>query len=183
MRILGVDEVGRGCFAGPVVAVAIILKDGFTDTRIIDSKKIPENRRPIIAELIRENLIDFGIGVVCPTIIDKINILNATKQAMHLAISKIKTDYDKIVIDAVKLKNLPTVSESPIKAEDKYIAVAAASIFAKVYRDDIMKTLHYQHPQYDWYKNKGYGTKTHIDAIKKFGPTPLHRLSFLKGIL
>lgn len=183
MRILGVDEVGRGCFAGPVVAVAVILKDGFYDKRVIDSKKIPEKKRGYLADLIKENAIDFGIGVVCSSIIDKINILNATKQAMHIAISKIKGKYDKVVIDAVKLNNLSVAFESHIKAEDKFIEVAAASILAKVYRDDLMKKMHYLFPQYGWYENKGYGTAKHIQAIKEHGITPLHRVSFLRGVL
>ncbi len=180
---MGVDEVGRGCFAGPVVAAAVILKDGFYDERVIDSKKIPEKKRAYLAELIKDNAVGFGIGVVCPSIIDKINILNATKQAMHIAISKIDAEYDKIVIDAVNLKNLPVVFESHIKGEDKFIQIAAASILAKVYRDDLMKKMHYLFPQYDWYENKGYGTAKHIKAIKQYGTTPLHRISFLKGIL
>ncbi|MGC8769518.1 ribonuclease HII [Calditerrivibrio sp.] len=182
MRILGVDEVGRGCFAGPVVAVAIVLKDGFYDKRIIDSKKLAENKRVVLAELIKENMLDCGIGVVCAGLIDKLNILRATKQAMQMAISRIRVGYDRVVIDAVKLNNLNTPYEAHIKAEDKFMEVAAASIVAKVYRDNLMKDMHYLFPQYNWYKNKGYGTPDHIEAIRKFGITSLHRKTFLKGI-
>lgn len=183
MLILGVDEVGRGCLAGPVVACACLLREGFESSEIVDSKKLLEKKRKFLSEYIKENCLEYSFGVVCNILIDKINILNATKQAMHIAISKIKNKYDKIVIDAVKLKNLSVDSESIIKAEDKYISVAAASILAKVYRDDFMKKLHMQFPEYGWYNNKGYGSKEHIKAIKEYGITFLHRRSFLSEIV
>jgi ribonuclease HII len=183
MLILGVDEVGRGCLAGPVVACACLLKEGFENSEIVDSKKILEKKRRSLSQYIKENCLCYSFGVVCNTIIDKINILNATKQAMHIAISKINKKYDKIVIDAVKLKNLKVESESVIKAEDKYISVAAASILAKVYRDEFMKKLHILFPEYGWYSNKGYGSKEHMNAIAKYGISFLHRRSFLSEIV
>jgi len=127
-----------------------------------------------------DNLLDYGIGVVCPFLIDKINILRATKQAMHLALSAIKAHYDYIIIDAVHLKNIETPCISPIKGDEKYIEVAAASIIAKVYRDRLLQGLHRMYPMYGWFDNKGYGTKQHIESIKKYGITPIHRKTFVK---
>jgi ribonuclease HII len=178
---VGIDEVGRGCLAGPVVACAVILPNSITNENIIDSKKLTEKKRNSIYKFLLANSIDYGLGIVCNKIIDKCNILNATKQAMHIALSKLKNKYTHIVIDAVKLNNLSVTNEHPFKAEDKFIQVAAASIIAKVYRDQLMINLHYQFPEYNWYKNKGYGTKEHLDAIKKFGSTYLHRKSFIKN--
>jgi ribonuclease HII len=182
MITVGIDEVGRGALAGPVVACAVILKVGFFSDLVIDSKKIEAKKRLSVAKLLMENLLDYGIGIVCPLVIDKINILRATKQAMHLALSSIKIKYDFVIIDAVPLKNLETPFASPIKGEDKYIEVAAASIIAKVYRDNLLEGLHKDYPQYDWINNKGYGTKKHIDSIKKYGITPLHRRTFIKHV-
>jgi ribonuclease HII len=181
MIVVGIDEVGRGCLAGPVVACAIILKPGFNDTNIVDSKKVSEKKRERLSELILSNSSSYGIGIVCSHIVDKINILNATKQAMHLALSRIKNEYEFIKIDAVKLNNLKTDFIHPFKAEDNHIEVAAASIVAKVYRDNLMKKMHLLYPSYNWQKNKGYGTKEHMNAIDKYGITLLHRKSFLKG--
>ncbi|MCX8084300.1 MAG: ribonuclease HII [Calditerrivibrio sp.] len=183
LRYVGIDEVGRGCLAGPVVAAAVVLKGSFYDRRIIDSKKLKEKERDLIYQLISENALSIGIGVVCSSMVDTLNILNATKQAMHIALSKINVSYDKIVIDAVKLKNIEAPLEVHLKAEDKFIEVAAASIIAKVTRDRMMKRMHYLFPAYGWYDNKGYGTKYHVESIKRYGITPLHRKSFLKGIL
>lgn len=180
MIIAGVDEVGRGCLAGPVVAACVVLKDDFFDERIIDSKKISEVKREYLYGIILKNAVSYGIGSVCSSVIDRINILNATKQAMHIAISKLFVKPEKIVIDAVSLKNIEVPIEVHNKAEDKFIQVAAASIMAKVYRDRLMKRMHYLYPEYDWYENKGYGTKKHTDAIKKHGISQLHRQSFLK---
>lgn len=180
MIIVGIDEVGRGALAGPVVACAAILKSGFFSDQVVDSKKIEAKKRLSVATFLMENLLDYGIGVVCPLVIDKINILRATKQAMHLALSSIKIKYDYVITDALPLKNLKTPSINPIKGEDKYIEVAAASIIAKVYRDRLLEGLHRVYPLYGWVNNKGYGTKKHIESIKKYGITPLHRKSFIK---
>ena len=180
MITVGVDEVGRGALAGPVVACAVILKSGFVSNLVIDSKKLLPKKRLLVAKLLMDNLLDYGIGVVCPIIIDKINILRATKQAMHIALSSIKTHYDYIIVDAVPLKNIKTPGISPIRGEDKYIEVAAASIIAKVHRDELLKKLHEEYPLYGWANNKGYGTKRHINSIEKYGITPLHRKTFVK---
>jgi ribonuclease HII len=180
MIIAGVDEVGRGCLAGPVVACCVVLKKDFFDERIIDSKKLSEAKREYLYSIILKNTVSYGIGSVCSSVIDRINILNATKQAMHIAISRLLVKPEKIVIDAVKLNNIEVPLEVHNKAEDKFIQVAAASILAKVHRDRLMKRMHYLYPQYDWYENKGYGTKKHTEALKKYGISPLHRYSFLK---
>lgn len=183
MLIAGVDEVGRGCLAGPVVACAVVLPDGFSDSRIKDSKKVPKKMRQQLYPYILDNALTWGIGVVCSRIIDKINILNATKQAMHIAISRLKPCYHKIIIDSVNLSNLKVPCQHPNKADELYPAVSAASIVAKVYRDNIMEYLASIYPQYGWEKNAGYGTAAHLQAIRTFGYTPLHRRSFhVKGL-
>ena len=179
MRILGIDEVGRGSIAGPLVVCGCVLKEGFEDQRIVDSKKISERIRMALSSIIKSNSEYFSFGVICNEVIDKINILRATKQAMHIVIGNIPKVYDKIVADAVSLKNLNLPFEHPFKAEDKFQVVAAASILAKVYRDELMKKLHIHFPEYNWYKNKGYGTKEHFEAIKRYGLTPLHRKTFI----
>jgi ribonuclease HII len=167
MLVLGVDEVGRGCLAGPVVACACVLDDKFFNDEIKDSKKLSEKKRESLYSYIISNCVDYSFGVIC----------------MHIAINGITADYDKVVVDAVKLNNIKKPMEHPFKAEDKFLSVAAASILAKVYRDNLMKKLHIYYPEYLWYKNKGYGTKEHVDAIKRYGVTPIHRRSFLSEII
>ncbi|MGE4318896.1 MAG: ribonuclease HII [Deferribacterales bacterium] len=178
MLTVGIDEVGRGCLAGPVVACAVILPEDFSDARLVDSKKISEKQRKIMDRVVRDNALAIGIGIVDNGDIDRINILNATKTAMMQALSQIEIEYHKVIVDAVDLKDVKVPLEHPFKAEDKFQCVAAASIVAKVFRDALMTKMHIDHPQYDWYSNKGYGTKKHTDAIKQFGLTPLHRVSF-----
>ncbi len=182
MRRAGIDEVGRGCLAGPVVACAVVLPEDFADERIIDSKKLSAKKRNILAKLIKENALSYGMGVVCSEIIDRINILRSTKQAMHMALNALQCSFDEVVTDAVALNNIEVKHIHPSKAEDKYIEVAAASILAKVYRDSMMENFHYRYEVYNWFSNKGYGTKDHISAIKKYGITPIHRRSFLKNV-
>ncbi|KAA0258667.1 ribonuclease HII [Deferribacter autotrophicus] len=179
---VGVDEVGRGAFAGPVVVCAAVLPPDFHDERVIDSKKITEKNREKLAKYIQEVAIDYSYGVVCNNLIDKVNILQATKQAMHIALNKLKVKYKFIAVDSVKLKNIYGCEIVSVdKGESIFQNIAAASILAKVYRDALMKRLHLYFPEYNWYKNKGYGTKEHIEAIKKYGITYLHRKSFLKS--
>lgn len=182
MLIAGVDEVGRGCLAGPVIAAAVILTDDFKDDRIKDSKKLSSKKREELYPYICEKAVSFGIGAVCPLIIDKINILNAVKQAMQIALSRLNKPFDKLISDAVKLNHISTEYIHPNKADDTYIQVSAASIVAKVYRDRLMARLAAEFPKFCWEKNAGYGTKAHIEAIKKYGITYLHRRSFLKNI-
>ena len=180
MSTVGIDEVGRGSIAGPVVACAVILPDDFIDDRIIDSKKISELKREKVCEIVLGNALDVGIGVVCNRIIDKINIRKATKQAMHLALGELNAGYCMIIVDAVKLNNIDCEMIHPIKADENYVSVSAASIVAKVYRDSLMKKLHSLYPIYEWNKNKGYGTKKHLAMVEQYGLSLLHRETFIK---
>lgn len=181
MYIAGIDEVGRGCFAGPVVACAVVLPDGYINPDIKDSKKLSAKKREVLDKLIREVAVGVGIGVVCNRLIDKIGIVPATKQAMHMALADLGVACSQIVIDAVKLNNLPCPSISPFKAEDDYTCVAAASIVAKVYRDALMDRLEESFPGYGLGKNKGYGSLQHRNALKSLGATAIHRKSFIKA--
>ena len=171
MLIAGIDEVGRGCLAGPVVTCAVVFESGFYDERIKDSKKLSKKKREELYPFILENAVSYGIGVVCPIIIDKINILNAVKQAMHLSLSRLTCSYDKLIVDAVALNNLDKEYIHPNKADDTYIQVS----------DNLMAELAKVYKGYLWEKNAGYGTKEHIAAIKELGITPVHRKSFLKN--
>ncbi len=182
MIIAGIDEVGRGCLAGATVSACVVLPSDFKDERIKDSKLLSKKKRELLAPYIMENAIAYSFGVVCSYVIDKVNILEAVKQSMHIAISKIDCHYDLLICDAVKLKHIKTDYINPTKADRDYVQVAAASILAKVYRDKMMERLALQYPMYKWEKNAGYGTKEHMDAIREHGITPLHRKTFLKNL-
>lgn len=166
--IVGIDEAGRGPLCGPVVAACCILKKGYKNPNINDSKKLSEKKREVVYKEILENCLDYGVGIVSPGRIDEINILEATKEAMKIALSQLKIDYDLVLIDAVKLdinkKMIPI-----IKGDAKCECIAAASIIAKVTRDHILKDYALKYPQYSFDKHKGYGTKVHIEAIKRYG--------------
>ena len=175
--IAGVDEVGRGPLVGPVVCAAVILPKDFDDNRINDSKKLSEKKRELLYSVIMENAISVGIGMCSNEVIDKINILEATKKAMKEAINNLSVKPEHVLIDAVNLDlNIP--STSIIKGDAKSISIAAASIIAKVTRDRMMIELDKIHPEYDFKSNKGYGTKKHIDAIYKYGVLKEHRKTF-----
>jgi ribonuclease HII len=175
--IAGVDEVGRGPLAGPVVAAAVILPEGFYLPGIDDSKKLTEKKREQYNEMIRKKAIAVSISMIPAEVIDEINIFEATKKAMKAAIAELTDKPDFILIDAMKLE-LPYPSESIIKGDAKSISIAAASIVAKVARDHLMKELAKTYPQYAFEQNMGYGTKEHIEAIYKYGITSYHRKSF-----
>lgn len=175
--IAGIDEVGRGPLVGPVVAAAIILPPFFYDERIKDSKKLTPKKREELDKFIREKALAFGIGVIDNKRIDEVNILNATKEAMKEALSKLKIKPDLVLVDALNL-NLPFPEIDIIKGDDKSISIASASIIAKVYRDNIMRELDKLHPEYDFKHNMGYPTKKHLEAIKKYGIIEEHRLSY-----
>ncbi|NMC55699.1 MAG: ribonuclease HII [Eubacteriaceae bacterium] len=179
--VAGIDEVGRGPLAGPVVACAVIMSSGAKILHINDSKKLSEKMREELYIQIQENSLSIGIGIIDNARIDKINILNATKEAMKSAVSDLKIKPDALIIDAVKLP-IDIIQKSPIKADEKYYSVAAASIIAKVTRDNMMKEYALKYPQYGFCENKGYGTAEHIEAIHKYGPCPIHRQSFIKNI-
>lgn len=167
--IVGVDEAGRGPLCGPVVAACCILPRYYKNEHINDSKKLSEKKREIAYKEIIENALDYGIGIVDAKRIDKINIYEATKEAMHIAISKLKISYDLILTDAMKLQNEKVEVIPLIKGDAKCECIAAASIIAKVTRDHILEEYDKKYPQYGFKSHKGYGTKKHIEAIKQYG--------------
>lgn len=173
----GVDEVGRGPLVGPVVCACVILPKDYYNEEINDSKKISEKKRERLFDTIMNNAIGVGIGISSEKVIDEINILEATKLAMKEAISKCSVKPQHVLIDAVKL-DIDIPSTSIIKGDAKSQSIAAASIIAKVTRDRMMDELDLKHPEYSFKKNKGYGTKAHIEAIRKYGIIDEHRKSF-----
>ena len=175
--IAGIDEVGRGPLVGPVVTAAVILPKDFYDERINDSKKLTEKKRELLYDVIMENAISVGIGISSENVIDEINILNATKRAMLEAVNNLSVKPEHLLIDAVKL-NTDIPQTSIIKGDAKSQSIAAASIIAKVTRDRMMVELDKIHPEYDFKHNKGYGTKKHIEAIRKYGIIKEHRKTF-----
>ncbi len=175
----GCDEAGRGCLAGPVVAAAVILPLDYKNELLDDSKKLNERIRNKLRLEIEKDALDFAVGIVSNEEIDKINILNASFLAMHKALNKLKLEPELLIIDGNrfrKYKNIPF--HCIVKGDGKYLSIAAASILAKTYRDEIMVKLAKDFPQYDWEHNKAYATKKHIAAIRKFGQTKFHRKSF-----
>ncbi len=181
--IAGVDEAGRGPLAGPVVAAAVIFDNDFFLKEVNDSKKLTEKAREEIFPEIINNAMAYGTGIVWQNEIDRINILQATLKAMKIAVSKLSATPDLILIDGNKTFFSEIKTQPVIKGDSKSFAIAAASIIAKVTRDRIMLEASGKFPEYGWERNKGYGTKQHITAIKKYGITPYHRKSFLSRIL
>lgn len=175
--ICGVDEVGRGPLIGPVVAAAVILPINYYHEDIKDSKKLTEKKREKLYDIIIKDAISIGIGIVNESEIDKINIYEATKVAMKTAINNLKIKPEHILIDAMKL-DLNTPSTSIIKGDAKSESIAAASIIAKVTRDRMLDEMDKEYPMYDLKHNKGYGTKKHLEALKKHGPCIHHRKTF-----
>ncbi|XJZ28480.1 ribonuclease HII [Bacillota bacterium Lsc_1132] len=175
--IAGIDEVGRGPLAGPVVAAAVILPEDFYLPGIDDSKKLTEHKREEYASIIRKEADAVSVSFIEPAVIDSINIYEATKKAMSAAIASLKLRPDFLLIDAMKL-DTPYPFESIIKGDAKSVSIAAASIVAKVERDHFMKQLSNQYPAYGFQQNMGYGTKEHLHAIRSYGVTPHHRKSF-----
>lgn len=180
---VGIDEAGRGCLAGPVVSAAVILPKNFNNSLIKDSKKLSEKKRKEAYKIIVENALNYSVSLVLPETIDKINILQATMLSMHNCLDTLE-GFNHILVDGNyfnKYKGIPHTCV--IKGDDTYYSIAAASILAKVSRDEYLKELHNEFPVYNWDSNKGYGTKYHTDMIKEVGHTKHHRLSFLKNIL
>ena len=176
---VGCDEAGRGCLAGPVVAAAVILPKDFKNKLLNDSKKLTELQRNKLRPIIESEAINWTVGIVSPKEIDEINILNASFKAMHLAIDQLKNKPELILVDGNRFNNYKDIDHKCIvKGDSKYMSIAAASILAKTYRDEIMMKLHAKHPNYLWAKNKGYPTKEHRNAIEKQGATYYHRKSF-----
>ncbi|SFA74300.1 MULTISPECIES: ribonuclease HII [unclassified Bacillus (in: firmicutes)] len=176
-RIAGVDEVGRGPLAGPVVAAAVILPENFFLPGIDDSKKLSEAKREEYAKKIEQEAIAIAVSIIDAGEIDRINIYESTKKAMLTAIANLESKPDFLLIDAMKLET-PYGYEAIIKGDAKSISIAAASIIAKVTRDRLMKEYALQFPKYKFQQNMGYGTKDHLDALKHHGITPIHRRSF-----
>ena len=185
----GCDEAGRGCLAGSVYAAAVILPDGYQNELLNDSKQLTEKRRYELRSIIERDAVAWAVGIVTPEEIDKINILNASILAMHRALDQLKVRPEAIIVDGNRFKKyspplfgggrgeaLPHTTI--VKGDGKYLAIAAASILAKTYRDDYMNRLAEEYPQYDWLSNKGYPTKKHREAIRQYGITPYHRKSY-----
>lgn len=175
--IAGIDEAGRGPLAGPVVAAAVILKKGAKLDLVDDSKKLTEKQREKALEQIKENALAIGIGIASVEEIDRINIYRAAREAMHSAIKQLKIKPEFLLIDAMPMI-LDIPSESIIKGDQKSISIAAASIVAKITRDNYMIEMDKLFPKYNFKQHKGYGTKEHIELIKKYGYTPIHRKSY-----
>lgn len=176
---VGCDEAGRGCLCGPVVAAAVIFPKDYYNEFIKDSKTLSINSRKKLEIEIKNNALDYAIAEVSPEIIDNINILNASINAMHLAINQLKTKPNIILVDGNRFHNYPNIPhECIIKGDQKVLSIAAASILAKNHRDRLVLKMHQEFPNYGWNTNMGYATKKHRMALKEFGPTKYHRKSF-----
>lgn len=175
--IAGVDEAGRGPLAGPVVAAAVILKKGVVLKHVNDSKKLSEKQRNRARIEIDQKAIAIGVSFISELEIDEINIYEASKKAMIKAIEQLKIKPDYLLIDAMKLK-IEIDSSSIIKGDSLSVSIAAASIIAKTTRDEYMTRMHELYPNYKFKNNKGYGTKAHLEALDRFGPCPIHRMTF-----
>lgn len=175
----GCDEAGRGCLAGSVYAAAVILPVGYQNELLNDSKQLTEKRRYELREIIQRDAVAWAVGIVTPEEIDKINILNASILAMHRALDQLQVRPEAVIVDGNRFKNYQDLPHMTIvKGDGKYLSIAAASILAKTYRDDYMNQLAEEYPQYDWRSNKGYPTKKHREAIRQYGTTPYHRMSY-----
>lgn len=175
----GCDEAGRGCLAGPVVAAAVILPKGYYNKQLNDSKKISEKIRNQLRIDIEKKATAIGIGIVDEKKIDQINILQASLLAMHIAVKNLNTVPSHLIIDGNKFNSYPEISHDCIvKGDNKFMNIAAASIIAKTKRDELMKKLSEEHPEFFWHQNKGYPTKKHREAIFKYGKSEYHRKSF-----
>lgn len=175
----GTDEAGRGCLAGPVTAAAVILKPDFNNVVLTDSKQLSEHKRNTLRPIIETEALTFGVAHIFQDEIDRINILNASILAMHKSIEQLSPKPEFIIVDGNRFKPLNNIPhETIIKGDGKYLSIAAASVLAKTYRDAYMNAIHEEFPMYNWKQNKGYPTKEHREAIKKYGTTKYHRMSF-----
>ena len=176
---VGCDEAGRGCLAGPVVAAAVILPKYFQHPLLDDSKKLSEKKRMELRVIVEENALAFAVGIVDHQEIDKINILNASFLAMHRALDQINSSFDSILVDGNRFNKYKDIDHHCIiKGDGKFLNIAAASILAKTYRDDLMEEMHREYPMYQWKKNKGYPTAVLREEIKLHGASSFHRMSF-----
>ena len=181
--ICGVDEAGRGPLCGPVVAAAVILPKGACIEGINDSKKLTEKKREFLFDKIKGEAIAIGIGISDVDVIEKVNILNATKIAMIQAIKDLNVKPDYVLIDGNQKIDIDILMDTIVKGDSKSESIAAASIIAKVTRDRLLFQYDRKYPEYGFAKHKGYGTKLHIEAIKQYGITPIHRASFCKKFI
>ncbi|HSZ24395.1 MAG TPA: ribonuclease HII [Cytophagaceae bacterium] len=175
----GLDEAGRGCLAGPVVAAAVVLPKDYKHSFLNDSKKISAKQRETLRTEIEKEAISFSVAEISEKEIDEINILNASFKAMHHALDQLKFLPQLLLIDGNRFKKYKAIPhECIVKGDGKFLSIAAASILAKTYRDDLMIKFAQQYPEYGWERNMGYGTEIHRKAIEKYGYSPLHRLTF-----
>lgn len=175
----GTDEAGRGCLAGPVTAAAIILPEDFKNDLLNDSKLLSEKNRDLLKPIIEASALCYSVTHIEPAIVDEINILNASIHAMQESIKKLQPIPNYIIVDGNRFKPVDNIPHSCIiKGDSKYLSIAAASVLAKTYRDEYMNTIHEEFPMYNWKQNKGYPTKEHREAIRKYGTTKYHRMSF-----
>ena len=181
--VCGIDEAGRGPLAGPVCAAAVLLPEGLVIDGLNDSKKLSEKKRELLFPVIEENALAFGIGFADEKEIDEINILQATFLAMRRAFDAMQRRCDYVLVDGNRMPPMPVPGETVVKGDAKSPSIAAASILAKVSRDRVMLEYAKQYPEYQFEKHKGYGTKVHVEALRAFGPSPIHRRTFLKKIL
>lgn len=177
--VAGIDEAGRGPLAGPVVAAAVILPKDIFLPFLNDSKKVTEKRRDVLFDEIKQNAIAYGIGIASNTLIDEINILQATYEAMREAVNALEKTPDILLVDAVHIPDINIKQVGIVKGDAKSVNIAAASILAKVTRDRLMAEYDKIYPEYGFASNKGYGTATHIAALKEIGPCAIHRKSFI----
>lgn len=175
----GCDEAGRGCLAGPVFAAAVILPPDFKNDKLNDSKQLTEKQRYQLRDIIMREAAAYAVAKLGAPKIDEINILNASIKSMHLALDQLKVRPEFIIVDGNRFKPYGDIRHQTIvKGDGKYMSIAAASVLAKTFRDDFMKQIDKEFPQYNWAKNKGYPTADHRAAIEKYGITPYHRRSF-----
>ena len=175
----GCDEAGRGCLAGSVYAAAVIFPKDYHNDDLNDSKQLSAKKRYALREIVERDALAWAVGIVTPEEIDKINILNASILAMHRALDQLKVRPEAVIVDGNKFMPYHDLPYTTIvKGDGKYLSIAAASILAKTFRDDYMDRLAEEYPQYDWLSNKGYPTKKHREAIRKYGVTPYHRMSY-----
>lgn len=175
----GTDEAGRGCLAGPVTAAAVILPESFENKILNDSKQLTEKAREQLRPIIEEQAVSFAVTHLEPIVIDNINILNASIKAMQESILKLNPKPEYIIVDGNRFKPVLDIPHSCIvKGDTKFMSIAAASVLAKTYRDEYMNRIHEEFPMYNWKQNKGYPTQEHREAIRKYGVTKYHRMSF-----
>lgn len=175
----GCDEAGRGCLAGAVYAAAVILPPDYQNELLNDSKQLSERQRYQLRDIVERDAISWAVGIVGPEEIDEINILNASILAMHRALDGLQVRPEAVIVDGNRFKKYGQLPHTTIvKGDGKYLSIAAASILAKTYRDDYMNKLAEEYPQYDWQQNKGYPTRKHREAIRQYGTTPYHRMSY-----